>query len=157
MKVYITSAYDNNIAPEWLWHHNTNDSLIRVHSHVHADVIIFAESHPDVDPYFRRVHKHKLFKQFPDKCVLYHDADRSISAIKTISPSVEKWQFNPSTHRSGHYIARICENYAIDSAMPLINNRRKYLFSFIGGRTHNIRKKILSLNISVLKTILLVL
>lgn len=146
MNIFITSAYNNNIAADWLWRYNENSSLVRVDNPEYADLILFAESHPGIDPYFRQVHNHPLFKKFPKKCVLYHDADRSITSVRTISPSIEKWQYNPSITRAGHYIARECENDAIDSATLHLDEKRRYLFNFIGGRTHPIRKTVLSLN-----------
>lgn len=147
MKVFLTSAYNyKNYSPaNWLKSKSTSKKCICVHNPNEADIIIFAESHPTVDPYFRKVFRDKIYKSYKEKCVLYHDADLSITPIPTISPSIEQWQYNPKHKRSAHYIARYRENKTIDDAIVSFNNNCKYLYSFVGSKTHTVRNAIISL------------
>lgn len=147
MKILLTSAYfcDDYDAAEWL-KLNSKDSSICTDDPELADIIIFVESHPLDDPYFRTVVYHPLFKKYRRKCVLYHDADLSVTSMPTISPSIELWQYNPKHKRSFHYIARYSENKTIDAAQVKYNTDRKYLYSFIGARNHPLRNEILNMN-----------
>lgn len=142
MKVFLTTAYDNCQTPEWL---SANDPLadtLLTNDPARADVIIFAENHPPHDPYFRSVLNTRLYKMYRDKCVLYHDADRSITPIPTLSPSIEAWQCNPKHKRVAHYVARLCENDTVNNGAVDFSTQRKYLYNFIGARTHRVRTAI---------------
>lgn len=152
MKVFITSAYGyhktDNFAVEWLKESALEDPF-KVHEVVDkveaADIVLFAEHHPPLDPYFFKVLKNPLFKKYKDKVVLYTDTDTPVIILPTITPSVEKKFFNPYLSQSAHYIARHCENETVKFSKA--SNTRKYLFSFIGAsRTNPIRSEILQLN-----------
>jgi hypothetical protein len=147
MKAFLTSAYNNyNINPaNWLKSKSISTASICTDDPEEADVIIFVESHPGDDPYFRAVFTHKIYKKYKEKCVLYHDADLSITPMPTISPSIELWQYNPKHKRSVHYIARALENETIDNAEVNFKSDRNYLYSFIGSKTHSIRSELLSI------------
>ncbi|MEO6731801.1 MAG: exostosin family protein [Ferruginibacter sp.] len=148
MRLFLTSAYfylEDFNAPKWLML-NSKDSSMCTNDPELADAIIFVESHPVDDPYFRTVLAHPLFKKYRHKCVLYHDADLSVTALPTLSPSIESWQFNPRHKRPFHYIARFTENKTIDAAPVIYNTDHKYLYSFIGARNHPLRNEILSMN-----------
>jgi hypothetical protein len=109
-----------------------------------ADCILFVENHPDRDPYFLQVLRDPLYRKFHNKCVLYHDADRTVTTIPTISPSTDRRQLR-SGKKSVHYIARLCENTTVDSARPDYRRERRYLFSFVGsGQTHGVRRRLLA-------------
>ena len=139
MRVFLTSAYQNCQTPEWLLENDPLSETIFTDDPEKADVIIFAENHPADDPYFRRVLHHEIYKTHKHKCVLYHDADRSITPLPTLSPSIEAWQFDPKHKRTAHYVARLCENDIINSGVPEFTKERRYLYNFIGGRTHKVR------------------
>jgi hypothetical protein len=147
MKVFLTTAYNYTlcIPSEWLIAHNTYKDLVFTTDAELADVIIFVESHPMNDPYFRRVINHNIYKKYPHKCVLYHDADLSITPIPTISPSIEAWQYNPKHKRTFHYIARVSENETINQSTITYDDSYKYLYSFIGSRTHAVRNKLMDI------------
>ena len=142
MKVFLTSAYENCPTPDWLLANDPLADNLFTNDPATADVIIFAENHPPDDPYFRSVLNNKIYKTYKRKCVLYHDADRSITPLPTLSPSIEAWQFNPKHKRIAHYVARLCENDTINKAAVDFSNDRKYLYNFIGARTHRIRTAI---------------
>jgi hypothetical protein len=147
MKVFLTSAYNyKGYSPaNWLKLKSTSKTCVCVDSPEEADVIIFAESHPTIDPYFRKVFRDEVYKKYKEKCVLYHDADLSVTPIPTISPSIEQWQYDVKHKRSAHYIARYRENKTIDDAVVTYNDHRNYLYSFAGSGTHAVRSAIISL------------
>ncbi|RYZ24519.1 MAG: hypothetical protein EOO10_20360 [Chitinophagaceae bacterium] len=146
MKVFLTSAYGDVRAKEWLLAHDPMAATLHTTNPADADVIIFAENHPGHDPYFRAVLKNDIYRKYKEKCVLYHDADRSITPLPTLSPSIETWQFNARHKRTAHYIARLCENDAVNNAAIQFQAEREYLYNFIGARTHKIRAQLLSLD-----------
>ncbi len=144
MKVLLTTGndYGRYDATKWLVSKDTMGCNMLTDNPALADIIIFAELHHSEDPYFRNVFSHEYYKKYPQKCVLYHDADLSITTLPTISPSIEKWQYHPRHKRSFHYIARVTENHSIDNATVDYSEKRHYLYSFIGSKTHPIRDKI---------------
>ncbi|GEO09126.1 exostosin domain-containing protein [Segetibacter aerophilus] len=147
MKAFLTSTYNyKDYSPaKWLKSKSTSQNCTCIDNGEDADVIIFVESHPTIDPYFRKLFRDKTYLAYKRKCVLYHDADLSITPLPTISPSIERWQYNPKHKRSAHYIARYRENKTIDNALINYNNSRKYLYSFIGSKTHAVRNAIINI------------
>lgn len=146
MKVLLTYLYRRILPPsEWLKSKNISNDIICTDDPEEAEVIIFVEAHPQQDPYFSLVSKNILFKKYKSKCVLYHDFDLSITTMPTISPSIEKWQYNSKHKRTFHYIARACGNDIIDNTPVNYDTNREYLYSFIGSNTHEIRNKIISI------------
>jgi hypothetical protein len=144
MNILLTTAnvYEHPDPAEWLKLNSKSFGINCVDDPEFADIIIFAETHPSEDPYFRNVINHPLYKKYRRKCVLYHDADLSVTTIPTISPSIEAWQFDAKHKRSFHYIARMCDNDTINIAILNYQQNRKYLYSFVGSRTHKIRNKL---------------
>jgi hypothetical protein len=111
-----------------------------------ADLILFVEYHPWHDPYFFDVLRHPLRRRYPQKCVLYTDADRVVPLIPTLAPSIERWQYRPARCRPFPYVTREYRNDAVEGgALPAAAPRR-YLFSFAGASdTHPVRARILAL------------
>lgn len=151
MKVYLTSAYSyhskNNFAAKWLSESAIADPF-KIHSLTNnpqeADIILFVEHHPGDDPYFFKVLSSKIFRKFKEKCYLYHDCDWVIPLIPGIYPSVENRIFNAGITQPGHYIARHCENEAVNFQDK--KPKPEFLFSFMGSSaTHPIRNQILKL------------
>ncbi|MBC7886303.1 MAG: exostosin family protein [Ferruginibacter sp.] len=147
MKVFLTSSipyYEeyNFDPPGWLKSKSEAQVSICTDDPDLADIIIFVESHPGDDPYFRKVFNHALFKKYPRKCVLYHDADLSITPLPTLSPSIESWQYDPRHKRTFHYISRHTENQTVDQSPLTYTVNRDYLYSFMGSKTHEVRNKI---------------
>jgi hypothetical protein len=152
MKVYVTSAYPydsrSNFGSTYLRESAANDPF-RVHGLADhpedADLIIFAEHHPD-DPYFFKVLRHPIYKKFKHKCYLYHDNDNSLTFLPTVSPSIQLKDYDPLIHQSYAYIFQIDHNHYI-AAAPAEAPEKKYLFSFIGASyTNPSRKAILNLD-----------
>jgi hypothetical protein len=150
-KIFLTSAYPfsntENFGPQWLRTHAREDSLAWLTQDPQAaDCILFVENHPGSDPYFFEVMRCSLYRSFRHKCVLYHDADLTVTPLPTISPSVLQRQTRGGSKKSVHYIARLTENTTINETPPDWSNERAYTYSFVGSRrTHPLRAKLLRL------------
>ena len=149
VKIFLTSAYPYseklNFGPQWLKKHADAEGLaLLTEDPAPADCILFVENHLEIDPYFFQVLRSPLYRQYKRKCVLYHDADQAVTALPTISPSVERWQFRRDSKRSVHYVARKIENVAVNSTTPQWMSERRYLCSFVGSsETHAVRRRLL--------------
>ncbi|MEM8866891.1 MAG: exostosin family protein [Verrucomicrobiota bacterium] len=148
-KVYLLSAYEinhKNMGPQWLLSHSDRlDRFEIIDEPEQADFILFVENHHGVDPYFRQVFGHPVYQKYAAKCVLYHDKDRSITPMRTISPSIETWQYRPESKAPLHYLARVTENELLNKAHDL-ERARKYLYSFVGStRTNSMRLLLMAL------------
>jgi len=150
MKIFLTSAYpyseSHNFGPQWLIQNaDAEGRALVTDDPARADCILFVEGHPDQDPYFFQVLRSPLYRRFKRQCVLYHDADLAVTALPTLSPSVERWQFRHDSKRSVHYVARKCENIAVNSAALQWASERRYLCSFVGSsQTHAVRKRLIA-------------
>jgi len=138
--VFLLSAYPiegENIGVGWLLENSKPlEGFSVTHEPDEADIILFVEGHPGLDPYFFRVINHTLFKKYPQKCILFHDADRSVTLARTITPCIHKNRADPATKAGFHYIARPMENHFINTAKDF-DCPRDYLFSFDGASKRN--------------------
>jgi len=151
MKVFITSAYlyheKDNYTPCYL-SESANNDLFRVHELVdnpaEADIIIFAEHHPDADPYFFGVLRNDIYKKYKSKCYLYHDHDNTIALIPYITPSLSQKHSDPIFNQPFSYIVQLSPNNVIREYAAV--EKKKFLFSFMGtSRTHPVRKEIFAI------------
>lgn len=109
-----------------------------------ADLIIFMEHHPEIDPLFLRVFFHPWRRRWSEKCWMYHDADYVYPIMKGVYPGLERPLFQSGVVESWFYIAQHVENKNLEMA-PLFGGEH-FLYSFTGSeRTHPIRSRILSL------------
>ena len=148
-QVFLTTAYPAgplNFGPAWLLEHSSGlEGYAVTEDPEAADIIVFVENHPANDLYFMEVRHHALRRAYPEKCVLYHDADRSVTPMRTIAPNVARWQYNPRSKATFHFLARLCENEAVNQTADF-ETERHWLFSFDGtARTNPIRKRVLAL------------
>ena len=150
MKVFLTSAYPyhptDNFTPEYLKESAAVDSF-KVHEVVEhpeaADIIVFAEHHPDHDPYFLKVLTNRIYRKFKHKCFLYQDSDITIPLIQNISPSLEQSHYDSAFSQPFSYIIQLSPNPIIRQTL---SNEKRFLFSFVGtSRTNPIRKKVFEL------------
>jgi hypothetical protein len=113
-----------------------------------ASLILFVENHPQHDPFFRRVHNHPLRRQYPNKCVLYHDADLSVTWMPTLSPSVQRSQVIAGVSAPHNYLTRMVDNDAVN-AVALRGDTTyapSLLASFVGSSaTHPVRRRIVGI------------
>jgi hypothetical protein len=147
--VYLLTAYPSaseRNRVNWLIENSTALKGYRTISDPQAaDIILFVEGHPELDPYFFNVIKHPLFESYPEKCVLYHDSDRSVTPARTITPCIPKSKADPKTKAGFHYIACPLENPFLNK-LDSFEHSREYLFSFDGASNrHNVRQAIMQL------------
>jgi len=109
-----------------------------------AEMILFLEHHPGSDPLFLRVLLHPFRRRWPEKCWLFHDADKVFPLVPGVYPSLQKQYLQPGMLASWFYVTQFCVNPAI-RYVPL-TGRESFLYSFTGAsRTHPVRPKILEL------------
>jgi Exostosin family len=120
------------------------ESVLHDHSLIddpeHADLIIFVGS---IDPYYRDVRKHLLFRRFRAKCFLVDSSDKIIPFLPGVYASIEKRWYSKQWTRSGHYL-NVMEREAIDFRPSLA--KPAYLFSFVGSVDNaRVRNRIMQL------------
>jgi hypothetical protein len=85
-----------------------------------------------------------VYRKYQHKSVLYHDADLSITPLRTISPSIEQWQYNAKHKRTAHYLGKTLD--AITNAEISFDSERDYLYSFVGSSTHAVRTALVNMH-----------
>jgi len=139
MRAYLLSAF-HNFALLWLRESAQEDPFglhCLVDSPEQADIILFVENHVGDDQYRLGVRHHPLYRRFPEKCFLYHDADNAVALLRGIYPSIRKRDYLIDRCRSAGYIARIASNESI-FYNPTIRTR-KWLYSFLGEANSAVR------------------
>jgi len=149
MKVHLLSAYPgppvdpNNFAFLWLRESAAADPFRRhqvTDDPESADIILFVENHPGLDPYLLGVRSHPLFRRHRRKCFLYHDADIALPISRGVYPSIRRRDFQPDRCRSYGYIARLVHNSAIRYDPEPVE--RHWLYTFFGEANSAVRKAI---------------
>jgi hypothetical protein len=144
MQVYLLSAYRGPPnAVLWLRESAEQDPFGRhrlVDNADQADVILFVENHAHGDPYCLSIRHHPVYRQFPEKCFIYHDDDNAVAVLRGIYPSIRKRDYLIDRCRSAGYIARIAENDSVryDPAP----RARRYLYSFAGEANSEVRSSL---------------
>src|SRR5262245_28141360 len=115
MRAYLLSAFPgppidpNNFAFLWLRESAEQDPFGRhqvTDDPDQADIILFVENHShDDDPYLLSIRHHPLYRRFRRKCLIYHDNDNAVAALRGIYPSIRKRDYLPDRCRSAGYIA----------------------------------------------------
>jgi hypothetical protein len=104
-----------------------------------ADIILI----PDI--IFTYQHNREFLYRFLDKCFALDCKDRPHTIIPGLYASALKKLFNRYRIRGSSYIFnRHRRNASLNS--PDLSNEKQYLFSFIGGSTSWVRKRLLKLN-----------
>jgi hypothetical protein len=106
-----------------------------------ADMILFAQSHPRIDPYLMSVRRHPIYRKYREKCFLYQDGDFAVPIIRGVYPSIRRRDYQAERCRSGGYIARLHPNEAIRYDPGFSD--RKWLYSLFGEANSPIRKALL--------------
>ena len=139
MRVHLLSCFSeqapdpDNFACAWLRESAAQDPFGKhqvTEDPATADLILFVEAHPGTDPFLLSVMDHPLFRLYPDKVFLYHDADHALPFVRGIYPSILRRDFQPERCRSGGYIARISQNEDIRYDPAPVE--RQWLYSFSG-------------------------
>lgn len=146
MKFFLTSAYNlpsADYGPKWLLSHAESGHEKLAQSPQEADVILFVERFQGHDLLYEQVYQNPCFKAWPDRCILYHPSDTTVTFCRTITPSNDRRFWGGKNRRTFHYVARFCENETINASSPAPWNPR-YLYSFQGaGMNHAVRQQLL--------------
>jgi hypothetical protein len=104
-----------------------------------ADMILFVAGW---QPHGEGVADSSLPKKYPDKCFIYFDDDGFVPLLPGIYTNAEKlWGIDLGRTESHMFIDALNPNVA-----PIPNAKKKYLFSFAGGSTSLLRKKLYKIN-----------
>ncbi len=149
MLIHVLTAYDlppilpNNFCFQWVresaaldparQHQLTDDPAA-------ADIILFAESHYNWDPYSLQVLFHPIYRRFAEKCFLYHDSDYALPIVRGIYPSIQRRDYRADRCRGGAYIARIAKNAAIRHEPGTTGE--KWLYTFSGENNSPVRAEL---------------
>ena len=146
MKLFATSAYPTHACLDTLRHLavadiHGNHSL--VDDAVNADAIIFVENTHFDDLQFKRVQRHPLALAYPNRVFMYNEMDQAWPVLPGLYCSLSSKLTDPAKHTAFPYLS---------SLNPDIRNiydsreERKLLYSFVGSRSHPIRRQIFSLD-----------
>lgn len=143
-KVHITSAYND---PEPITSFLKIARLDKVKKHIltdnpeSADIILFVEnSRYHFDPSFRVLKNNELVKKFPNKVFMYNPHDRPWFVLKGLYACISQRLHNSNLIAAAPYIETTNEFVSCGR-----NENPKYLFSFMGSISSNVRKKIIKL------------
>ena len=104
-----------------------------------ADMILFVAGW---QPHGEGVADSPLPRKYPDKCFIYFDDDGFVPLLPGVYTNAEKlWGIDLGRTESHMFIDALNPNIA-----PIPNAEKKYLFSFAGGSTSLLRKKLYKLD-----------
>ncbi len=146
MKVLLTTA--GNFPLEWTPLADFQSLAARDRFGVHtltesaaeADVILFVDAHMPHDWTLAAIRHHPLVRRFPEKTLIYDDRDRPWCALPGLYVSMPKSGFDPRRQIAVPYYKNHNEHVAPEEAAE-----PDLLFSFMGGRRHKVRDRLLDL------------
>lgn len=145
MKLYLTSAYETHQWLDLLKSYAQQDCMGRhqlVDSPESADAILFVENAQFYDYSFRRVKRHRLTRQFPDKVYIYNEVDKPFSGLPGLYCSMPSNRYNSDRQAAFPYLSlpnpfvRYIDRWQVKQDLP---------FAFVGAMSHRLRKKVLAL------------
>jgi hypothetical protein len=140
-KVFVTSAYED---PWPLSAFLEFAKLDKVKNHqlvsdpAQADIILFIENaryHDDF--FFRKLINHRLVKKYPTKVFMYNPHDLPWFVLPGLYPCIPRQQYDSSRVASSPYLEVVNEFITCDFSNP-----PKYLYSFFGAPSSNVRRKL---------------
>ena len=146
MKVLLTTA--GNFPIEWTPLADFQSLAARDRFGVHtlagsaeeADAILFVDAHMPHDWTLSAIRHHPLTRRFPEKTLIYDDRDRPWCVLPGLYVSMPKSGFDPRRQIAVPYYKNHNEHVASEEATA-----PDLLFSFMGGRRHEVRDHLLNL------------
>lgn len=122
-------------------------SMPRLHTLVEdpaaADIILVCNLRDE--NHYSLVRQSKFIQAHTSNCFGISDLDYPVPLIHGIYTSARKSVFNFGRIRSGGYALHFWQNPFVEaSSQQLHTAEKKYLFSFVGGMSHPIRRKIIT-------------
>jgi len=146
MKLLITSAYKTHSCLDRVLELYSMDSygLHRLVSDPRdADAIVFVENTQFQDMLFRQLMKHPLVERYPEKVFMYNEMDQAWPMLPGLYSSLSARMASQKEHVAFPYLTS--SNSGIRD-IHAQNTPRKWLYSFVGSKSHPIRRKLFSLN-----------
>ena len=137
MKLHLASITDNRLIRTLRSYarRSRTDGVELVADPARADVVVLAEPVDWRDPYFRRVHRHPLFRAHRHRLVLYNEADTSRARLPALAVNAldVPWQIGIGSPpvREG------------DEPLERALGEPGSLMSFVGSRSSPVRHRIL--------------
>ncbi len=143
-KVFVTSAYTDT-HPISTFLEFTKLDKIKSHQVIsdpeQADIILFIEnSRYEEDHFFSKLKSHNLVKKYPDKVFMYNSHDMPWFVLPGLYTCIPKKQFDYNHMSAGPYIEVVNDYIQCD-----FSKTPKYLYSFFGARSSDIRRKLFNI------------
>lgn len=116
---------------------------VRVEDPNQADLILLAGILEDDT--FANLRRNKIWREYPGKCFGYSETDNVPSLLRGVYASATRWKgaFG-RMQSSGYVIHRGWEiNEPPPSLLPAFDQPKQHLISFVGRKSHPLRKKLL--------------
>ena len=107
-----------------------------------ADLILFVDV--PGDNFYEGLRKHPLVQKYPEKCFVFNETDDIIPFLPGIYTSAKKSFFNLGRLKNYCYLSRF--TYSQNSFVAARSEQKKLLFSFMGGSTSLVRKRLYRIN-----------
>lgn len=146
MKLFLTSAYDHHPMLDTLSSMAKLDKIGRhelAESAEEADAILFVENAHFDDYVYKKLARHPLLKQFPNKVFMYNEVDKPYCALPGLYCSMPSRFFHDQRQVAFPYLM------TPNRFVPYIHQwqvEKRWLFSFVGSASHRIRKDVIALS-----------
>jgi hypothetical protein len=107
-----------------------------------ADIILFVDVKGE--NFYEELRMHPLVCHYPEKCFVFCEADDVIPFLPGIYTSAKKSLFNFGRLRNYCYLSRF--TYSQNSFITTKSESKDLLFSFMGGSTSFVRKRLYKIN-----------
>ncbi|WP_439882581.1 exostosin domain-containing protein [Pontibacter sp. MBLB2868] len=107
-----------------------------------ADIILFVDF--EASNYFKSLREHHLVKKMLEKCYVYTETDIVIPFLPGVYTSAETSFINLKRLKNYCYLSR--HSYSKNSYIAPRGEEKEYLFTFLGGSTSLIRKRLYNIN-----------
>jgi hypothetical protein len=145
MRLHLTSAYKQHACLDRALELQRKDANQRhqlTSDPAMADAIVFIENTQFDDILFKRLTSHPLVLRYPEKVYMYNEMDRAWPVLPGLYCSLTARLASYSDHVAFPYLD--VSNTGIETIFHS-DTEQKWLFSFVGSRSHALRKKIFKL------------
>jgi len=148
MKIFLTSAYSVHLMLDALIKLTAQDVAGRhrvCSTPEEADLILFVEDAHFDDYLYQQLRRHPLVKQYPSKVFMYNELDKPWCVLPGLYSSMPRRYFQKCRQVAFGFV-RTPNDYVKNIYCNNSDRDRRWLFSFVGARSHRCRKHIIALN-----------
>ena len=145
MKLFATSAYQSHSCLDSLRRFaaaDIHENHFLVSDSADADAIIFVENTHFEDLQFSQVQQHPLTLAYPDRVFMYNEMDQPWPVLPGLYCSLGSRLTDPAQHIAFPFLTTMNPNI---QRIHGSTAERKWLYSFVGSRSHPIRRQMFSL------------